>query len=471
MPVAEAATTASRWSRVLVGARRGLSDPQLWIALIGLVVLAWLAMPEIGRAVRFADTNSYLRWPAPMIHKGVELMGARAAGYPLVLKWLGVGPSLVQFQWLLSLGCWGYLGWKLARGPGAVLGGLLSLAPALACWSMGALADSISISLSAFLLALSIDLDRPLRIGHNVMWLLGILAFVLLRDVNLLFVPFLCIPLLAHRERRVLVLLAVVVTILAGVAWDISRNHRGSLYTQHAIYGFVGPSKEAGAWFVERGMPRPPAGSARRQILYDWLNDDGVWLYRYWATTNRVFYADTWRLLTQPDGSTRLDEAYFPDVRSSASPTLASAGGFLYLACAPLRSVWLCLLLLPALDYWRNRRIGTPALLAAGLVMGTYVQGFVAYVSDSLETHRHMIGAFVLYRFAALVGLYAIVDIIRSPTRESGVVSWIGRRKEPAPSAVPRDTANQGLRTLEAYPSASVQGPRQRRPTANPTTH
>jgi hypothetical protein len=123
------------------------------------------------------------------------------------------------------------------------------------------------------------------------------------------------------------------------------------------------------------------------------------------------------------------------------------------------------------LDYWRNRRIGTPALLAAGLVIGTYVQGFVAYVSDSLETHRHMIGAFVLYRFAALVGLYAIVDIIRSPTRESGVVSWIGRRKEPAPCAVPRDAANQELRTLDAYPSASVQGPTQRRSTASPTTH
>jgi len=425
-------TAESGAARRLDGLRARARDPHLYVALLGLALLGALAVPATRPAIPFPDTLSFLNWPAPMVAHGVQLMGARAAGYPLLLRTLGVGPALVHFQWVLSLVCWGYLGWKFARGPGAIIGGLFSLAPAVACWSFASLAESVSISLSAFVLACSLELGRELRAGRVAIFVVGVLAFAMVRDANLLVIPFLCLPLLAQlvqRSRRALVVLGLVFAILAGSAWDISRNDRGSLYTYLSVFWRVGSDKETKAWFIARGMPKERMDTSDAKSLddfYSWLNDGGTWTYRAWALMRPAYYADTWRLLAQPDGSLALPDEFFPKVEISRSPRLASFGDALYRASAPPRALWLAILLVPAFDAWRNRRIGVPSALAAALVVATYVQGFVSYVSDFSQIQRHMLGAYILYRFAFVIGLCAAVDVFRGRAPRGAIWSWTG---------------------------------------------
>jgi hypothetical protein len=397
---------------------------QLALAAISLATVAIATWPGSSPAEVFHDTHSYLNWPAGTILQGVEIMGSRPMAYPFFLKLLGTGPALVYFQWSLSIVCWSYLGWRLARGVGVLATALLSVSPIYSIWTVAALTESISNSLLALLLALGLGIASRPTIARLCLWCGAMLPFLFIRDANFVVAPFLMLPVLASCTRRTTIAVGLAAVALAAAYADSAIEERASTYALSAFTGRVREDVEAREWFEARGMPtrlyEEKIDPESLDEFMAWLRAGGTWTYRWWALSQPRFYRETWDELAQPDRSWKLEKRYFSEAtRADRVPrgVVPWVGDALHTALAPPRSLWLALLLLPAIEWRRSGRVSVPALWTTTLVIGTLATALVSYVSDAIEIPRHMLSAYILYRFATLLGLYTLYRLVRAEIR------------------------------------------------------
>ena len=104
----------------------GLLLVVLGLVLLGLAALAW---PEQTRPLRYFDSAQFSSWEPFAVRAESGDGGRKPPTYPLFLRVVGRGPPLVHAQTWISLACWCFLGWTVARTGGVLIAGLFALSP------------------------------------------------------------------------------------------------------------------------------------------------------------------------------------------------------------------------------------------------------------------------------------------------------------------------------------------------------
>ena len=141
-----------------------------WSAAGVAILLVGTAWPGSFQALEFYDSASYIDFPALIADEDFQAMGPRTLTYPFVLMLFGTGSALVVMQYAANVAAFCWLGFVLGRVPGMALLGLLSLADNVRLWGSAVLTESLSVSLLAALVALSLVLGRRFGWGQLAVW-------------------------------------------------------------------------------------------------------------------------------------------------------------------------------------------------------------------------------------------------------------------------------------------------------------
>lgn len=421
-------------------ARVSLREVGRWVAPIAIVVaLAVWAWPPVDAPLRFMDSRSYLRWPEPAVRMGVEMMGARAAGYPLFLRAVGSGSLLLHVQTWLSIGAWCLLGWQLARSVGLAVAGTLALASAIRLWNFAILTESLTLSMLVLLIALGWMLAKSWRWPLFAAWGACAFVFALLRDGNLVLLPFLLVPFVLSGARRFAIAAALAGALFIVGAADMQRNGRYKIPYFNAIYFRVMTSPEDREWFYARGMPTHAAWNDPEILTawFDvWLPGGGQRVYQQWVVSRPRSYVQAWNHLVIEDESAYHRARYFDRLDSLPERGIDAVAELALRLTAPPPWLWVTILLLPAIDWLRNRQIAIGPLWSASLVVATYAATFGGYHSAQAEVPRHLLAATVLYRITFLMALVSLAGIA-FPALRRGEPCWPDRSAEDRAHASP----------------------------------
>jgi hypothetical protein len=411
-----------------------LASPRIaWLFFLLLCVWAWSGIVE---AYHFPDSREYLIWPdAARQSDAVTSLGPRMPAYPLLLRAVGTGPALVLLQTYLGLAAFAFLGWSLARAPGVLLLGLLSLAPSLRFWNGTVLTESTSHALLAFLLAAGLALGRRFSGSWMAAWSGALLVFALLRPANIPLLPFLAIPfvsclhdlrqwrpptagLLPGWRRGVLALLFVALGCGVGLYFtEQTEAWRINYYS--AMRRRVVKEPEALRYFRDAGLTTPidlfePGFSA-------WYKVHARSTYPRWVLGRPASYAEAWRALDRRDEASSLRKGYSKEWRKVLGQ--GAEGGlaaWLLRLTAPPPWLWLCVILAaPCVRWWRTRKLDFLTLWIPALGIATYLQCFITYHASGIEVTRHTLGASLLLRFSLLLALFALLEPFVAGRRDS----------------------------------------------------
>jgi hypothetical protein len=388
------------------------------LAIVALLVLAW---PGGEAAGRFPDSAGYLAWPEPVKAEGLVRLGPRLPAYPLLLRAVGTGPTLVHLQLGLCLTTFLWLGALLAGWPGLVLSGLLCLSPQLYVWQSLVLTESLTFSLLAGLVAGGVWMARRPGPGALLCWLGAMAFFGLLRSSNVLIVPFLLAPMLLwwrdpesrHGWRPALggqgrwlwvAIAATAAVVLLGTALS-ERSGFWRMNYVTAMMERVAGNPQAIAWFGARGMPTPIVWKS--DAFAQWLESDGRGAYQSWVVGRADAYALAWTWLRPSGQRAEIERRYLRP--GAPQPSWgAEAGAWLYAATGPPQWIWLGVLVgAVGLALWRGVAPEW-ALSAGGLALGAYLQSFVTYHASGAEEVRHTLGAALMYRLCFVASLRVI---------------------------------------------------------------
>ena len=334
----------------------------------------------------------------------LEVMGARAPVYPLLLKALGAGPGLLHFQTWFSLLCWSLLGWIVGRIPGLVTSGLLALSPAISFWNLIVLTESVTLSLLVLLIGLGVLMMERRSLVLFLAWSLMIVLFGFLRDSNLVLLPFLLPPALQHsRSRKLAAVSLVCAVMITGAAFAQQQRHWVIPY-YNAVEKRILPEPRARAEFEAAGMPSDVFRDQAREFRA-WFLDKGQSTYQKWVLTRSASYWEVGRNLVRANESARLRELYFESFADLPVPWVTKISEILFRASAWPLPFGVLLLLIPGWEVWRRGRMGGLPGWILVLAAGVYIQAFATFHGDGVEIERHMLVATVLYRIGLLLCL------------------------------------------------------------------
>jgi hypothetical protein len=245
-----------------------------WLASIAAVYLSlrvWSFAGIAGHASSFTDTPEYkavARLPLFSLDFWTWL---KPWGTPLLWKLLpgATDVSAPIAQWLISVAGWLILAFVLfavlehrpVKLAGFALILAFSLVPAVAAvWDGALLSESLSLSLSALLLAALLLLVR----SPDRKWVAAalLLAFLLAgtRAPNGYLAPFLLIPvaLVVHRSRRIAIALAAGSLAIAAMTYATTNARQWQVALAEIVAGRVLHKPSEQAYFVARGMPFRP---------------------------------------------------------------------------------------------------------------------------------------------------------------------------------------------------------------------
>jgi hypothetical protein len=385
---------------------------------------------------------------------------------------------------LVAAVCWAALAVAAARrmhtraGAATAFVGVLLLSAAfqVSVWHGLVLAESLSLSLTAALVALVLEVPaRWSWPGVAALAVVGTL-FVLVRDLNAFLTLALAAAVIggvALRRVPVRALVAAGTLALASIA-GMASSSTGDRWLQgvhHTVRDRVLASASATDWFVSRGMPdadlvRSPAGDdyARLESFWNdprlaaylgWLRHHGRRTLATYAVAHPSFlvdgpYASPWKTV----GPTPTVRVY--GVFSKADPPLGSAlnrfvwpeaGGIVF----ALTALGVVLGAAAVVDP-TQRPVALFGYACVGLGLGLAV---VAANLDTAETPRHVIGPIALARlgvlFLAVAGVEALV---------ARAVSGRGSSRSTGSASGPADpgTSTQlpSTRTAPPLPSSSA---------------
>jgi hypothetical protein len=263
------ATDAARMSL-----RRRL--PLLAVAAAGVLRLAALFST---RAVITPDTFDYVRQSRLPLFSAAFWGSQHPPFLPLLWKAVpGLAGSLdperlgplapaLALDTVIAAACWGVLALTLAAlartgaGRALVLVGVLvvSLAPEVAGWDAAGLSESLSLSLAALLVALTVRYVRAPARRSAIALGLAVLAAVLVRDTNLLLAGVALLPTLLVVRRETRWVLAALAVAAGASLWGEHAGNRSAVPTRNAIGMAMHGSPADAAWFRAHGVSSPDA--------------------------------------------------------------------------------------------------------------------------------------------------------------------------------------------------------------------
>jgi hypothetical protein len=383
----------------------------LCVALLAITFL-W---PIVQSPKMYGDSPGY-----------IERSTYRLPTYGAFLSLVGHGPFLCSAQTVVSVLAWCFCGWTLAGIPGTALGAGLALSLPIAQWNLMVLSESLSFSLIAMAMGMTVLLLRVWSPQRFAWWSLFVLAAAFSRLCNLYLLPVLPLAFLFGPWRRFVLTAAVALSIhMTGVFLcnmsELAAYRRVAL-TDVIMFRIL-PDPDARAYFAARGMPCGPevmqhAGQVRsrnRNALYqdspafqEWLAQRGVSVYQRWLVTHWASFRDAGKSIaefrTQPASYGR---------RTKPRPVSARFTAFYaFIGKAPVW-IWLLALVLPLADWLTTRRVSPLCAMGAMLVLATYAEAFVCFNGECDEMTRLMMPVGILYRMTLGVALAASVDWLR----------------------------------------------------------
>ncbi len=349
-------------------------------------------------------------------------MGARPVGYPAILALFGTGATLVHVQTWFSVGSWALLGWVIGRIPGVVVACFLAYSSPVRLWNAIALTESMTLSLAVLLIALSSFLARSWRWSVFVLWACGAALFGLLRDANVIFLPFFALPLAFCGRRRLLLAALVVAVVVGGAGWHAQHEVRWKIGYQTAIRTRVLFNRNARDEFFAAGMPRHPFRANRREFL-EWLGGPGrsvntSWVLRqpasYWAPWEYFFRGGPALGRPNRDLIEHLDDKYFGELVRYRTGAVSTAVDAMFRWLAPPVAVGLLFAVVPLIEWRLRGSVGLNSLWVGLLTASIFVHGFAAYNLSGSGHARHILLSSVLYRIVPFALLAAVLDIWRS---------------------------------------------------------
>jgi hypothetical protein len=320
----------------------------------------------------------------------------------------------------------------------------LSLAPEVSGWDGAALSESLSLSLTALVLALAIRYVRDPAHTSATALALGIVAFALVRDSNVPLAVLGMTPvLIVTRRSRSIVVLALVGAI--GLSfWGQQAGARSALPTRNAIANAVIRHGDA-AWFRAHGMPWRPdttallgerpqsafANDPRAKELRRWLDRDGRSTWIAYVASHPARSLSLGRnlpgLIDPPRG---LLEQYWSTGRAP-------------LSFFP-RGVLLALLTAFALVGTALRARTKEALLLGSWLAATLPVALLIWVLDAAEFDRHAIALPVLLRIVVIALGALTLDAVfahRGSYAAQSIPKYVGASYERSSPAKPSPTA------------------------------
>lgn len=348
---------AAAWS----GASRLAVAAVLAVAAYRIAVL----LPYSATPTLYPDSHSYLRLP-PF---GELLTSLRPPLVPLVYAFLGQQPETIAlFQLGLSVLGWSLLAgavYRFAGGAAAGLGGALgilalSLHGSVSQWEHILLAESLSTSLMALLLAAAFEYGHRERVAVLVGFVAAAALWSFTRELNahvsLVVAGALLLPGVRRRPLRHGLALACVAAVLGLAIWSSERAGRWVYPFYNVMCRRILTSPEATAFFSDRGMPTPEALAL---VAGTWAGSSGRYIF---VTPNLA----GWRAWVREDGR-RVYALYL--VRHpvyTATPLVAEFGA---IYAPELRYHWRGPAFTPPLGAGLDRALASPWLPLTGLVL------------------------------------------------------------------------------------------------------
>jgi hypothetical protein len=414
------------------------------VILLGYVVLRLGGFAGV-ETLAYRDTRGYLEVASHPVWSLDFLGGGRPWTLPLLYKLLPDSDQARAWgQFLASVACWPVLAAALARclrqGPfryvafAAVL--LFSMSIAVIQWDTILLSESLSISLTALVLAAWLELVREPRPALVIGVLGATLLWVFARDSNgvvaLLTVPLAAVLLwrpgqLGRAWAAGLAggLLAIFLASFAATTTDAAQLRRNERPILHVIGRRVLADRDQTRYFRAHGMPQPPprvlaqrrrlAGIAEGGLPSDpqtdrfleWAREHGRWvLARYLLThpvkTVRQTVARRRRLISGVTAGYRS-----PNARRVLPEPLAP---LLYPRDVQSVLFWLVVVGLAAAALWRAVGARRTWLIPVAALALQFPHALVVYHGDTLEVPRHGILVAVTSRLAVLLLALLVID-------------------------------------------------------------
>lgn len=377
--------------------------------------------------VRVTDTPTYeVTVEAPLWSLDF-FAGLRPFTVPLFWKILADDHARIAGHLFVSIACWLALAAAVAactrdgvlRKVAFALVLAFSATTEIILWDQLLLSESLSLSLTALLLAAWLWLVRAPSRGRVALLLVVALFWTFTRDSHayvLLVVAALAALTLLRPEHRPVKLAVVAGCLAIGVAGLASANHGARWYQpmRDILLNRIAPDGEKRAYFESRLGPAWREQDARRVYARYLLSHPGYTFGEPFLGSQRV-------PSSSPDSATALLD---PDLRiyndnagDRAFPLPRSLSDLLW-----VQGKWPVLLLLLVVGAGAVLvavRIGYPPLWAvpAGALLTTIPHGLVTWHLSGLEVDRHALEVAVILRLALLVLLVLVLDAVLEARR------------------------------------------------------
>jgi hypothetical protein len=448
------ATVSALISRARDALRAFSATPYAWI-LVAYVLIRLSGFYGVQQ-VSYLDTDGYLEVTGHPMWSLDFLAGGRPWTVPLLWKVLPHADIWrARGHFALSLGCWPLLGWAVARclrpglmrylGFGAVL--VFSMSFPIIRWDTVMLSESVSLSLTALVVAGWLELVRLPRPAMVAAVLAVTLFWVFARDSNgvitLCLVPLVLVwawrPGALGRPWALGLaggLLAIFLASFLATTTDSAQLRRNQRPIMHVIGRRVLINREEERFFRAHGMPAPPplaraqrkslAGIAEGEVPSDPATDAFIawgrkhgrsvlarYLLRHPLHTFKQTFRNRQRLLagvtqgyTAPNARRLLPQP----IDNLAYPRGSQDVWF-----------WLVVVCVGAIAVWRRLGAGRFWLVPAVALLVQMPHAIVVYQADTLEIPRHAVLVAVMTRLSlVLLALFAIDAIANRKLDRSG---------------------------------------------------
>lgn len=400
----------------------------LMCGVIGKCVILYNAVPLVA-----PDSSVFLSQSAAPVFSHETWAAMRPPTVPLLYKLLGANiAAICLFQVLFSAVCWSTLAVAVAYNikhrwlsiAGAAVVVCFGLSSAVTMWDYAVLSESISLSLTALLLAALLwALQTHSRAALVAVGTVAAL-WTFSRDTNayalLMAVPvLLCAVAFRCAPRRYAMLAGVLLLFSVGSMKSSDSGQRWLFPMWNNVGMRILVNKPMRDWFVAQGMPFNNAMLLRR---HTWASTDDYYFYR----APEFAGMRSWMLRDGKRTYTRWMAAHPSEV---AAQTLGSLNDMAYKAPPAMHvkgyadvTRWLrtpyrfsmltlfyaaALCLIPALWYRQTRIV--VALLVA---LSTAPLFALCYWADAMEIIRHSVGTALQFKVAAWLALLFGADVL-----------------------------------------------------------
>jgi len=172
------------------------------IIAVTVFALIWISVIPGAGGVWQHDSGVYDQ-------QGYNIFGGWPPVYPFLLHL--IGRKIVTPQIIFAIISWCFAGYMLAGLPGMILAGVFVVSPRFAGWHSMCLTESVSLSLAATTLGLSVMMIR----WKNwwIPWAVSLVLFSLTRYSNVFIIPFFAWPLF-FCKCKLKVIVTIIITIL-----------------------------------------------------------------------------------------------------------------------------------------------------------------------------------------------------------------------------------------------------------------